>query len=385
MRPLKQDFSLASDVAFLNHGSFGACPKPVFAQYQVWQTRLERQPVQFIQRELDSYLAAARQALGDYLGVAGNDLVFMPNPTFAANTLARALKLEAGDELLTSDHEYGACINAWQFMSQRRGFKIVQQTLPFPPQSRQEIVERFWQGVTPNTKLIFLSHITSPTALTLPIEEICARARDAGILTIIDGAHAPSQLDLNIADIDPDFYAGTCHKWLCAPKGSSFLYARANQQALVEPLVVGWGWGDERTKRVGSTFLDNHQWLGTNDYSAYLTVPAAIQYQTERNWAAVRRRCHALVKKAVAQISEITGLPIIYQDDAFYSQMGLAELPIQPDLPAFKNRLYDQFQVEVPCIAWQERHFIRISVQGYNSQSDIEALADGLMSLLQKG
>jgi isopenicillin-N epimerase len=326
-------------------------------------------------------LQSARAALGEFVGADPTDLVFVPNPTFAVNTIARSLRLKADDEVLTTNHEYGACLFAWRFMSQKRGYRLVEQRISLPVSSRESLIDQFWQGVSPRTRVIFLSHITSPTALTMPVEEICRRARDVRILTVIDGAHVPGQINLNITELDADFYTGACHKWLCAPKGSSFFHARRDRQQLIEPLVVGWGWGDEKTVSIGSDFLNYHQWLGTIDFAAYLSVPAAIQYQSDNNWPEVQVRCHKLARSAVERAAEITHRPPLYPAE-FHRQMGLIELPPVDDLDSFKSRLYDDYRIEIPTIAWQERQFLRVSVQAYNTQADIDALIDALGEML---
>ena len=379
---LKELFLLDPDVVFLNHGSFGATPRAVFDVYQAWQARLERQPVQFLANELPGHLAQARAAMGSLVGATADDLVLVPNATFGLNVVARSLVLGHGDELLTSDHEYGACMNMWTYLSKRRGFQVVRQPLPLPLGGEDAVLEQFWQGVTPRTRAIFLSHITSPTAVRLPVAAICARARDAGILAIIDGAHTPGQIDLDMAGIGADFYAGNGHKWLCSPKGSAFLYARASVQPLIEPLVVGWGWGPERSVTYGSDFLDRLQWLGTNDLSAFLALPAAIQFQADQNWPAVRARCHELLAGALERISDLTGLPSMYSSPDDFVQMAIAPLPPLADAAALKAALYDQFRVEVPLTQWGGRHFMRVSVQGYNSAADIDVLYQALITLL---
>ncbi|MCB8923129.1 MAG: aminotransferase class V-fold PLP-dependent enzyme [Ardenticatenaceae bacterium] len=213
MKDLKPLFLLDPDVHFLNHGSFGAAPRPVMAAYQAWQMRLERQPVHFLVNELPGLLHAAREALGHYLHAPADDLVYVPNATYGVNVVARSLALQPGDEILTSDHEYGACDNAWALVCRKTGAVYRRQPIPLPAAPPQEMAAQFWQGVTPRTKVIFLSHITSPTALTLPVAEICARARQAGILTLVDGAHAPGQLALDLPALGADFYTGNCHKW----------------------------------------------------------------------------------------------------------------------------------------------------------------------------
>ena len=212
------EFLLDPDVVFLNHGSFGACPREVFEEYQHWQRRLEAQPVRFLQRELPELLANARARLADFVGADADEVVFVPNPTFAVNELARCLPLHGDDEVLLSDQEYGACLRAWQFMQAKGRLRVVQQPIRLPLSSVENTVEEFWRGVTPKTRVIFLSQITSPTALTLPVDAICRRAREANILTIIDGAHGPGQVDIDLHAMQADFYVATCHKWLCAHK-----------------------------------------------------------------------------------------------------------------------------------------------------------------------
>ena len=382
--PLRHEFLLDPDVVFLNHGSFGATPRPVFESYQEWQRRLEWQPVQFLGTDIAAYLAEARRALGRYLNVAAEDLVYVPNATFGVNVVARSLRLGPGDEVLTTDHEYGACENAWLFMSRERGFCYVRQPLPLPLSSAADVVEQFWAGVTPQTKVIFLSHITSPTAMCLPVEAICERARAAGILTVIDGAHAPGQIPLDLTAVGADFYTGNCHKWLCAPKGAGFLFAQPEDQRLIEPLIIGWGWGEGRTFTFGSDFLDYLQYPGTNDYAAYLAVPAAIAFQERHDWPAVRARCRALVGQAIGRINDLTGLPSLYPEPAgdAYSQMAIAALPPSIDLTTMKKRLIEDFRVEIPLIRWNGRQFIRISIQGYNDERDVDALLAALEVVL---
>ena len=382
MNTLKSQFLLNPDVTFLNHGSFGATPRPVFEAYQAWQRHMEWQPVQFLINELPDLLADARQALGRYLNAPADSLVYIPNATFGLNIVARSLKLAAGDEVLTTNHEYGACNNVWQFVSEKSGLVYKQQPIPLPLESDEALVERFWQGVTGKTKVIFLSHISSATAVTFPVAKICQRAREAGILTVIDGAHAPGQIPLDMEKIGADFYFGNAHKWLCSPKGAAFLFTRPENQHLIEPLVIGWGWGAERSFSYGTDYLDYLQYLGTDDLSSYLSVPAAIAFQEENDWDSVRQQCHTLLRNALAQVRQLTGLPSPYPDDTFYHQLAVAPLPPISDLAGFKARLYNEFRVEIPCIQWHDSQFLRISIQGYNSREDVDALLNALRKML---
>ncbi|MEW5989335.1 MAG: aminotransferase class V-fold PLP-dependent enzyme [Chloroflexota bacterium] len=382
MPSYKDLFLLDPDVVFLNHGSFGACPRPVFETYQQWQRRLERQPVQFLGRELMGLLQEARQVLAGYVHVEANDLVYVPNATFGVNVVARSLALGPGDEVLATDHEYGACDRTWRFLSRQRGFAYVRQPISLPVESAETIVEQFWQGVTERTRVIFISHITSPTALRLPVEAIGQRARAAGILTLIDGAHAPGQLPLDLTTLGVDFYTGNCHKWLCAPKGAGFLYAAPDRQPLIEPLVVSWGWGEERPFTSGSDFLDYLQWQGTDDPAAYLSVPAAIQFQAEHNWPSVQEECHQLARATMIEIGRLTGLAPLYPaDSGLYRQMFTVPLP-PGDVDQLKNRLYDEYRVEAPTWEWNGRPYLRVCVQGYNTTADLETLLVGLAAVI---
>ena len=382
MSSLKEYFLLDTDIVFLNHGSYGAAPKPVFDAYQSWQLRLERQPVLFLGRELPDLMHASRTALGEYLNADADDLVYIPNATHGINIVARSLNLQAGDEILTTDHEYGACDYTWEFNCDKTGAQYIHQSIPLPVHNEEDIVEQFWRGVTPRTKLIYLSHITSPTALRLPVEEICHRAREQGILTVIDAAHAPGQIPVDLQALDADIVFGNCHKWMLAPKGTAFLYVRRQVQNLINPLVVSWGTHPTPDIETGSRFIDILQWTGTKDPTAALTVPTAIQFMQDHDWEEVRSHCHALLRQAIERICDLTGLPPLYPlDSDFYSQMGIAPLT-RSDLAVLKSRLYDEHKIEIPLVEWQDRHFVRISIQGYNTQADVDALVDSMRILL---
>jgi isopenicillin-N epimerase len=270
----------------------------------------------------------------------------------------------------------------WRFLSRERGFRYLNRSMLLPLTSASEFVEAFWGGVTSSTRAIFLSHITSPTAIIFPVEEILRRARQAGILTIVDGAHAPGQIALQLGSLGADFYGGNLHKWLCAPKGAGFLYARPEARALLKPLVVSWGYEPETPS--DSVFIDQQEWWGTRDIAAFLSVPAAIEFQKEHDWDEVRADCHALARDAQARICALTGLDPLHPDDAaWYGQMAAAQLPAGTDIGLLKTRLYEQFGVEVPFVHWNGRKLIRVSVQGYNTAADIDTLLDGLRSLVR--
>lgn len=368
---LRRLFLIDPEIVFLNHGSFGACPQPVFDVYQHWQRELEHQPVAFLGRRAPELMAEAREALGAYLNTAPDNLTFITNATEGINAIARSLDLGPGDEILTSDHEYGAIDRTWAYIAQRTGAHIVRQTVPLPLVDDDAFTEAIWAGVTPRTRVIALSHITSPTALIFPLDEISRRARAAGILTVIDGAHVPGQMALDLDTLDVDCYSGNLHKWLCAPKGSAFMYVSPELQARIEPPVISWGWNE-----AGASFVDRGTWQGTRDISPYLSVPAAIEFQAEHAWATVRARCHGLAVDFLRALTERTGIAPL-SDEAHFAQMVAVPLPAC-DMVAVKACLYDEFRVEVPLTGHGEQVLIRVSFQGYNTAADSEALLRAL-------
>jgi isopenicillin-N epimerase len=383
MPSLKKYFLLDPDIHFLNHGSFGATPKPVFRKYQRWQLELERQPVEFLGRRITRLMADARAALGKYVGTHADNLIYTQNATISLNIIARSLELGSNDEVLTTDHEYGAMDRMWRFLSKERGFRYINQQIKTPLTTEENFIQGFWQSVTPRTRVIFISHITSPTALIFPIKEIIRRAREVGILTIIDGAHAPGQIPLHLDSLGADFYCGNLHKWLCAPKGAGFLYARPERQYLLKPLVISWGYESETPGY--SQFVDHNEWWGTRDMAAFLAVPAAIEFQEKHDWNKVRDACHKLARDALKRICELTGLaPLHSGADSWFCQMISAPLPINTDINVLKARLYDEHNIEVPLIDWNGNKLIRVSVQGYNTRRDIDKLCRALSLLVGK-
>ncbi|MFZ2095310.1 MAG: aminotransferase class V-fold PLP-dependent enzyme [Anaerolineales bacterium] len=382
---LKELFLLDPQVIYLNHGSFGACPRSVFETYQSWQRRLEQEPVQFLGVELNDLLFQARQTLGGYINASAHDIVYIPNATYGVNIVAHSLPLKPGEVILTTNHEYGACNFTWDYICQKTGAEYKNQSIKIPAISGEEIADQFWQAVTPATKMIFISHITSPTSLSIPIELICQRARMAGILTLIDGAHAPGQLPLDLAALQADFYTGNCHKWMLSPKGAGFLYARPEVQSLIEPLIVSWGYQSHFTPPRESTFVDYLQWNGTRDPAASLSVPAAIDFMKQNHWENVQAECHTLLRSAIARICEQTGLDPLYPlDSNLYHQMGTIPIPRVRDIDDLKARLYTDYKIEIPCIEWNGKHYIRLSIQGYNTDSEIDLLIFALSKLLSE-
>ena len=372
---LRDLFLLDPNIVFLNHGSFGACPRPVFKKYQYWQRLLELQPVKFLGSDLEPYLRQARQKLGDYIHASADDIVYIPNATHGLNLIARSLHLNPGDEILTTNHEYGACNFTWEFVCSQSGAIYKQQKISLPVTNPEQIIVQFWQAVTQKTKVIFISHIASPTSLIFPLELICQRAREHGILTIIDGAHAPGQIQVDLGSLQADFYIGNCHKWMLSPKGAGFIYARTEMQDLIEPLIVSWGYQSRHNVPRESRFIDYLQWSGTKDPAAALSVPAAIEFMEKYHWDEVRQICHKMLRSTMEIISEITTLPSLYPFHSdFYQQMGTIPIPRVRDLSELKIRLYSEFKIEIPYIEWENQHYLRLSVQGYNTTEEMDLL-----------
>ena len=385
---LRDEFLLDPEVVFLNHGSFGATPIPVFAEYQRWQRELERQPVEFLSRRADDLLDAAREPLAAYLNADPGCLVYVPNATSGVNVVARSLRLEPGDEVLGNDLEYGACDETWDYLCRRAGAAYIRHHIALPLESPEALADALWAGVTPRTRVVYLSHVTSGTALTLPVAEICRRAREAGILSVVDGAHVPGHLPLDLEVIGADAYSGNLHKWLCAPKGSGFLFVRPEHHAWVESSIVSWGWVEgSDVRRQGTTeFVNRNQRQGTRDLAAYLATPAAIAFQEERDWPAVRARCHGLAKEALRRVVALTGaepLSPVPEPGGFPWFVQMVACPLPPlDAKLLKRRMHDEDRIEAPVTVHDDRAFLRLSFQGYNTEADLDAAVASLARLL---
>ena len=369
---LADQYLLDPGVVYLNHGSFGAVPRPVFESYQHWQKELEANPVIFLGGRLPDLLSHARKRLGAFINAAPDDLTFVPNVTYALNIVTRSLELRAGDVVLTTDHEYGAINRAWRFNCLKSGAELVSQQIAVPVTDPAAVAEQIWTGVDERTKVIAMSHITSPSALILPVAEICRRARDAGIITVVDGAHAPGHLDLDMEEIGADFYGGNCHKWLSSARGAGFLYARPERQDLLEPLVVSHGWNREAPR--DSRFQDYFSSVGTIDPAAYLSVPAAIDFQEQNDWPQVRQACHQLLLESEQRILEMSGLPPI-SPQSMWAQMRVVLLPGK--IEAYQ-RLWEEDRIIIPVGQHGGQPGVRISVQAYNSPDDLEILIRAL-------
>jgi isopenicillin-N epimerase len=368
---LRDLFLLRPDVVYLNHGSAGACPRPVFETYQNWQLEYQRQPMEFGRVHGDD-IHKARKALAEFIGAEPNNLVYVVNATMGLNIVARSFPLEPGDEVLSTDHEYGSIERTWQFNCAKHGAHYVKQPIPVPIESADQVVEAIWAGVTDRTRVLLFSHIPSPTAWILPAKELVRRAKDAGITTVIDGAHAPGQIDLQLEELGADFYVGDCHKWMTSPTGSAFLYVREEAQKMMEPLIISWGYGTE-APRV-TRFVDEHQIQGTRDLSAFLSVPTAIQFMAEHDWPAVRQRCYDLLCYARRELTEFGGTtPLTPEGREWFSQMASIPLP-DCDAATLCTYLREQHRVEIPVVQWNGHTMVRVSAQAYNTQEDVDAL-----------
>ena len=379
---LRDQFLLRKDINFLNFGSFGATPKPVFDYYQQWQKVLEAEPVQFIAFDGYEYLSTSRAALAKFIHVDDkDDLVYVTNPSFAVNIIAKAFPLEEGDEILATDIEYGACDRTWEYYCEQKKAIYKRQKISLPITTKEQFIEDFFKGLTPKTKAIFISHITSATALIFPVKEICAIAKSKGLITIVDGAHAPAQVDLKINELEVDFYVGACHKWMMAPKGASFLYAHKTVQHLCEPLVVSWGY--KAAKPSSSQFLDYHQMIGTRDFSAFLAVTMSIIFMNDHNWPAVSKQCHEMVIANAPLFYELLGTqPISPLTSEWIGQM--ISIPIKTTEPEILQRkLFKEFNIEIPIMRQGEDIYMRYSINAFNTVQDLEALYNALKTIIK--
>ena len=373
----KSLFLLDKETTHLNHGSFGACPKPIFDALISWQKKLEFNPAKFLAFDIFVHLEKSRESLSEYINCDKNDIVFFPNPSTALNTVIKSLDLKKDDEILTTNHEYGALDKTWNFMCKNTGAKYIKQNIKLPLKSKNEFINTFIKGINKNTKVIFMSHITSPTGLIFPAEELCRIARENNIFCIIDGAHVPAHIDLDIKKLNPDIYTGACHKWMCAPKGTSFLYAKKNIQDDINPLVVSWGY-DAEVPGV-SKYLDYHQWQGTNDPSPYLTVPDVIAFLKKYNWKDVSLNCRKINIEARKLVNKtLNKMPI--SDDEFIGQMSAIEIKCTDSIQLIK-KLYEDFKIVVPIVKWENKMLLRFSIQAYNSMEDIEKLIFAMKKL----
>ena len=379
---LKKQFLIQPDIAFLNFGSFGACPKPIFEDYQKWQLELEQEPAQFIQVTGPNYLRQSREALAKYVNCAdANDLVYVANPSYATNIIAKSLKLYPGDEILATNLEYGAADQTWEYYCKKAGAKYVRQNITLPITTKEKFIEEFFAGLSPKTKLIFISEITSTTALKFPVKEICEVAKQKGLMTFVDGAHVPGHKPLNLAELKADIYTGACHKWMMTPKGSSFLYVKKEFQNLFDPLLVSWGY--DAMFPSDSQFLDYHQTQGTRDFSAFLTIPKAIEFMKQNNWWDVAKECRDLVIKNSLRFCELVGsMPLCPLTDEWLGQMF--SIPIStPEPEKLQRHLFVKYKIEIPVMRHGDKAYLRYSINAFNSQNDLDRLYDAVKEIME--
>lgn len=387
---LSEQFLLDPDVVFLNHGSFGACPRPVFEEYQRWQLKLERQPVAFLdsRRGLATNLRVSRAAIAAEFGADPQDIAQVSNATSGLNIVIQSLPLKPGDEILTTNHEYNALEKTWAYVTRRTGAKLVVVKVPLPLTSATAFHDTLVAGMTERTRVVFLSHITSPTALLFPIESVIAEARQRGILSVIDGAHTPGHIPLDLEAVGADFYSGNCHKWLMSPKGSAFVHARREHQQMIDPLVISHGWtADNKEPGVGgpfgnSAFVDEVEMQGTRDPAPWLAVPAAIAFRREHDWWRVSRDCQRLAQETAARLGDLTGLEPFSSPEFCAPQMVAMPIP-ECDPAKIKIALLEQYGIEIPVSNWQGHYIVRLSCQGYNTRPQMDVLIDALSELLE--
>jgi isopenicillin-N epimerase len=418
-------WALRPGVTYLNHGSFGPSPRAVTAARQKWIEELESEPMDFYVRKLEGHLEQARERLGEIVGTNGDNLIFVDNATFGMNIVAASFPLKAGDEVLATNHEYGAVLRTWRERCRKAGAQLVVQKLPEAFVDPAEVVEQFFRGVTGRTRLIVVSHITSPTALILPIEAICRQAQDRGIRVCIDGPHALAAVPVEIDRLECDFYCASGHKWLSAPFGSGFLYVHPRWKPTLQPVVMSWG--NSLSGRPPS-WQDEFVWSGTRDPSPFLAVPSAIDFlaslapaptpkrakppdvspglaksgahSSESVWlrsgstghegvAVFRELSAGLVNDARQKITALTQLePIGAGPHAWYGTMITLPLPQSVEetphghMHPLQAALWERFQIEVPVVNWNGRRHIRVSCHLYNDAHDIDRLAEGLRDLL---
>jgi isopenicillin-N epimerase len=391
-----QHWLLDPQVIFLNHGAFGACPERVLDAQTAWRKRIERQPLQFLVRELEMHLDSAREALARFVGAETDDLVFVPNTTAGVNTVLRSLQFQPGDELLVTNQEYNASRNALNFVAERSGARVVVVNIPFPFRTADELVAPILNRVTPKTKLALLDHVTSQTGVVQPIARLVNELNQRGVDTLVDGAHAPGMVPLNLKQLGAAYFTGNCHKWMCAPKGAALLHVQPDKQKLIRPLTISHGANSARKDR--SRFLIEFAWTGTTDPTAFLSVPDALRFMESSQpggWPQVMRRNRALALAArkhlcdalkIAEpcpeefIGSIAAVPIPGAPANALPRLPFNEYPLQ-------DALREKHGIEAPIISWPAapQRVLRIAAQLYNSLPQFEYMTKALLEELSHG
>jgi isopenicillin-N epimerase len=375
----RSKWSLAEGVTYLNNGSFGPTPREVSQARRKWLDRIEADPHDFLVRQLGPCLAECRRCLAQLVGTSADNLVLIENATVAMNVVAASVRLQSGDEVLVNDHEYGAVLRIWERACRRADAKLVVQPLSVPLASGDEVVETLFSAANDRTKVVVFSHVTSPTAIVLPVEALCRRARELGIATCIDGPHALAMLEVDLDRLDCDYYTASCHKWLCAPLGSGFLYVNPRQHQAVEPALVSWG---RTLEGDPASWRDEFNWVGTRDPSALLAIPAAIDLLTEVGFPTFRERTHGLARYALETLVQSIGAkPLVPDSPEWYGSMISLEISAGAAEP-LQRALWERYRIEIPIVAWQGRRLVRPSCHLYNGQEDLERLSRALAALL---
>jgi isopenicillin-N epimerase len=367
-------------VTYLNHGGFGATPKAVERYAAKLRTDCCQNPTRFMQRKFKDLLLESIEALAAFLNVGCESIALVLNVTHGLNEIASSLSetlLKSGGRVSTTNQEYEAMSFTWQRYAQNNNFQYYQQELNIPALNQIKLVDELWQGVNQHTKAIYFSHINSPTGMIMPFKEICRRAKASGIYTVVDGAHAPGQIDLDLFSSEVDFYTGNLHKWMGVPLTAGFIFAKPELQHLLKPLVVSFGYQIE--EKNWPLFANQHYWAGTLDYSAFLSIPAAIKFMEECNWPDQQKRCCSLAKMAIKAINEITQMDPLYPDsNSWYAQMGAARLPDDINVENFRSILEEKYKIEVQCHKWRGFNLIRVCFQAYNTENDLDKLISAL-------
>ena len=385
---LQRLWTLDRSVVYLNHGSFGACPKVVQEYQSALRERMEREPVDFLDRELPDRLALCRETVGAFVGAEPEGLAFVPNATTAINAALRSLPMADGDEILTTDHAYGACRKAMEFLARRRGARVVAAPVPFPLGGPDDVVEAVLSAVSPRTRVAVLDHVTSPTALVFPVERLVAELRGRGIETIVDGAHALGMLPLRLDEWGAACYAANAHKWLCAPKGAAILHVRADLRLRVRPLVVSHGY-DPSTGDV--RFRAEWDWLGTSDPTPWLSIPECIRFLggvVEGGWPALRLRNHALALRARKILCDAFEVEAPCPESMIGSMASVPLPRAAEGAPAAGldreglGRYVREHGIESWFSARPSGMLVRASAQAYNAEGQYERLAEVLLEAL---
>ncbi|MEY4673063.1 MAG: hypothetical protein RL148_847 [Planctomycetota bacterium] len=382
-------WDLDPSVVFLNHGSFGACPRTVLAAQREFVARMEREPVLFVHRDLEGLLDVARGSLASFLGADADDLAFVPNATAGVNTVLRSLRLEPGDEVVTTDHEYNACRNALDMVAQLWGARVVVAQVPFPLQDPAQVVDALTRCITPRTRLLLVDHVTSPTGMVLPVDRIVAAFAARGVDTLVDGAHAPGMLPLELRSLGAAYYTGNCHKWLCTPKGSAFLFVRRDRQAGIRPLAISHGANSTRTDR--SRFRLEFDFTGTCDASPWLAIPAALDFLSHLlpgGIPALMAHNRSLALRARDLLCNVLGTAAPCPDSMIGSLASIVLPPLEREpvgvlgLDPLQLELWERWRVEIPVMRWASPRLrmLRVSPQAYNSFEQYEYLGHAVLA-----